>query len=144
MQATVFKGCDYLGRIPINVKFLVEEPLVDGSYLSWIYPSGKFRKKGCQPIQVRVIEYAIEKPDAPDEQLSYRLITSLLDIDKFPAQLLAMEYHQRPRSRKYYCRVDAELIWSVLKQHNYKSSLVTFNIHSSVICMAKRSLYRAS
>ena len=41
-------------------------------------------------------------------------------------------------------RVDAELIWSVLKQHNHKSSLVTFNIHSSVICMAKRSLYRAS
>lgn len=40
-------------------------------------------------------------------------------------------------------RVDAELIWSVLKQHSHKSSLLTFNIHSSVICMTKRSLYRA-
>jgi hypothetical protein len=95
VQATVASSCDYLGRIPANVKFLVEEPLADGSYLSWIYPSGKLRKKGCQPILLRVIEYTIENLDKPDEQLRYRLITSLLDIDKFPAQLLAMEYHQR-------------------------------------------------
>jgi hypothetical protein len=95
VQATVSKGCDYLGRIPANVKFLNEKNLDDGSYLSWIYPSGKLRKKGQQPILVRVIEYTIENPDNPEEQIRYRLITSLLDIDKFPAQLLACEYHQR-------------------------------------------------
>jgi hypothetical protein len=95
IQATVAKGCDYLGRIPVNVKFSVEKPLADGSYLSWIYPSGKLRKKGCQPILLRVIEYTIENPNKPDEQLRYRLISSLLDVEKFPAQLLAMEYHQR-------------------------------------------------
>ncbi len=94
-QATVAKGCDYLGRIPANVKFLVEEPLADGSYLSWIYPNGKLRKKGCQRILLRVIEYTIEHPDNPQEQVRYRLITSLLDIHKFPAHLLACEYHQR-------------------------------------------------
>ncbi|MDV2994293.1 MAG: hypothetical protein N4J56_003947 [Chroococcidiopsis sp. SAG 2025] len=38
VQATVTTGSDYLGRIPANVKFLCEEPLADGSYLSWIYP----------------------------------------------------------------------------------------------------------
>lgn len=43
VQATVAKGCDYLGTIPANVKFLVDQPLTDGSYLSWIYPSGKSR-----------------------------------------------------------------------------------------------------
>ena len=95
VQATVAKGCDYLGRIPANVKFLVEKPLEDGSYLSWIYPSGKLRKKGCQPILVRVIEYTIEHPDNPEAQLTYRIITSLLDIDRFAAELLAREYHQR-------------------------------------------------
>ena len=73
VQTTVAKGCDYLGRIPANVKFLVEKPLEDGSYLSWIYPSGKLRKKGCQPILVRVIEYTIEHPDNPEAQLTYRL-----------------------------------------------------------------------
>lgn len=95
VQATVAKGCDYLGRIPANVKFLAEQPLTDGSYLSWIHPSSKLRKKGCQPILLRIIEYIIDNPNNPQEQVTYRLITSLLDIDKFPAQLLAMEYHQR-------------------------------------------------
>ncbi len=95
VHKTVSKGCEYLGRIPANVKFLAEKPLEDGSYLSWINPSGKLRKKGCQPIMVRVIEYTIEHPQNPTEQLTYRLITSLLDIEKFPAELLAKEYHQR-------------------------------------------------
>ena len=95
VQTTLAQGCDYLGRIPANVKFLVEEPLADGSYLSWIYPPGKLRKRGSKPIQVRVIEYTIEHPNKPGEMLSYRLITSLLNIEQFPATLLAVEYHQR-------------------------------------------------
>jgi len=95
VHKTVCQGCDYLGRIPANVKFLAEKPLEDGSYLSWINPPGKLRKKGCQPIMVRVIEYTIEHPQKQAEQLTYRLITSLLDINKFPAELLAKEYHQR-------------------------------------------------
>jgi IS4 transposase len=44
---------------------------------------------------VRVIEYTIEHPENSEEQRTYRLITSLLDIERFPAQLLAKEYHQR-------------------------------------------------
>lgn len=93
--ATVSQGCDYVGRIPANVKFMREKPLEDGSYLSYINPSGKLRKKGCQPLLVRVIEYTIEHPEKAAEQLTYRLITSLLDIEKFPAEMLAKEYHQR-------------------------------------------------
>jgi hypothetical protein len=95
VQATLATRCDYLGRIPAHVKFLREEPLADGSYLSLIYPSAKLRKKGCQPIQVRVIEYTIEHPDKPQKQLTYRLITSLFDIEQWTATLLASEYHQR-------------------------------------------------
>jgi hypothetical protein len=94
-EATVSKGCEYLGRIPgINVKFLNETQLEDGSYVSWIYPSGQLKKKGFKPIQVRVIEYTIENYDRPEAQIRYRLITSLLSAEKFPAQLLACEYHQ--------------------------------------------------
>ncbi len=40
-------------------------------------------------------EYTIDHPGKPQEQLTYRLITSLLDIEQFPAELLAREYHQR-------------------------------------------------
>jgi hypothetical protein len=95
VEATVSKGCEYLGRIPCNVKLLNEIQLDDGSYMSWIYPSGKLRKKGFKPIQVRVIEYTIENYDRPEAQIRYRLITSLSDAEKFTAQLLACEYHQR-------------------------------------------------
>jgi len=106
---TLQQGSHYLGRVPANVKFPVEQILEDGSYLSWIYPDGKSRKKGCtflgaraqgretrpgshRKIQVRIIEYTIKEEI---EEKTYRLITSLMDITLFPASLLAREYHQR-------------------------------------------------
>jgi hypothetical protein len=92
VNATLGTGCDYLGRIPANVKFEVELVLDDGSYLSWIYPDAKSKKKGGKKIQVRVIEYTINADIKPE---TYRLITSLMDISLFPALLLATEYHQR-------------------------------------------------
>lgn len=95
VQATLARECEYLGRVPANVKFEVEETLNDGSYLSWIAPSGKLKRKGCQRIQVRVTEYTIDSPNQPGSQQTYRLITSLMDIEQFPALLLATEYHQR-------------------------------------------------
>jgi Insertion element 4 transposase N-terminal/Transposase DDE domain len=92
VQQTLKQECDYLGRVPANVKFSVEQVLDDGSYLSWIYPDGKSKKKGAQPIQARVIEYSIDVDEQPQ---TYRLITSLRDTVLFPALLLATEYHQR-------------------------------------------------
>lgn len=92
VQATLKQACDYLGRVPANVKFSVERVLDDGSYLSWIAPDGKSKKKGCTQIQVRVIEYSI---DTDGGEQTYRLITSLMDTARFPALLLAAEYHQR-------------------------------------------------
>lgn len=90
--ATLAQKCDYLGRVPKNVKFQVELVLEDGSYLSWIAPDGKSKKKGDTKISVRVIEYTI---DTDGERQIYRLITSLTDIALFPALLLATEYHRR-------------------------------------------------
>jgi hypothetical protein len=92
VHRTLTTGSDYLGRVPKNVKFEVEQVLDDGSYLSWIAPDRKSKKKGATKIQVRVIEYII---DADAEPTTYRLITSLVDIAVFPALLLATEYHQR-------------------------------------------------
>ena len=92
VQATLAQKCDYLGRVPKNVKFQVEKVLDDGSYLSWIAPDGKSKKKGAREIRVRIIEYTI---DTDSEPQIYRLITSLTDITLFPALLLATEYHRR-------------------------------------------------
>ena len=92
VNATLARGCDYLGRVPANVKLSGEKVLDDGSYLSWIYPDGKSKKKGGRQIKVRVIEYTI---NVDEQQQTYRLITSLMDIALFPALLLATEYQQR-------------------------------------------------
>jgi Insertion element 4 transposase N-terminal/Transposase DDE domain len=92
VMETLSQGADYLGRMPKNVKFPVDKVLEDGSYLSWIAPDGKSKKKGASKIMVRVIEYTIENDGEP---VVYRLITSLLDPVTFPALVLAMEYHKR-------------------------------------------------
>jgi hypothetical protein len=52
VKATVARKCDYLGRVPKNVKFQVVKVLEDGSYLSWISPDGKSKKKGATRIMV--------------------------------------------------------------------------------------------
>lgn len=92
VDTTLTQGCHYLGRVPANVKFEAEKVLEDGSYLSWIAPDRKSKKKGGSRIQVRLIEYTIDSDTQPQ---TYRLITSLVDIAQFPAVLLAAEYHQR-------------------------------------------------
>lgn len=95
VAATVKQGGHYLGRVPANVEFEVEQVFSDGSYLSWIYPDRKSKKKGGTPLQVRVIEYTIATCEQSEQVQTYRLITSLLDLEQFPALLLAQEYHQR-------------------------------------------------
>lgn len=92
VRTTIGQKCDYLGRVPKNVKFQVDKVLPDGSYLSWIAPDSKSKKKGGTKIMVRVIEYTI---DTDGDSEIYRLITSLTDIALFPALLLAIEYHKR-------------------------------------------------
>ena len=92
VEATLAQKCHYLGRVPKNVKFQVVKVLEDGSYLSWIAPDGKSKKKGATPMMVRVIEYTIDTDAQPQ---IYRLITSLTNITLFPALVLATEYHRR-------------------------------------------------
>jgi len=92
VKETQERGSHFLGRVPKNVKFEVVETLEDGSFLSWIAPDGRSKKKGAQRIPIRVIEYTIQEKGV--EQI-YRLITDLMDITAFPALLLATEYHQR-------------------------------------------------
>ena len=72
VNATLAQGCQYLARVPANVKFPAHKVLDDGSYLSWINPDRKSNKQGSTKIQVRVIEYTIE---TDGELKTYRLIT---------------------------------------------------------------------
>ena len=92
VNAIIKQKGHFLGRLPVHAKFVVVKTFEDGSYLSWIAPDGKSKKKGATRIQVRVIEYIIEQDGTTKV---YRLITDLIDIATFPALVLAQEYHQR-------------------------------------------------
>lgn len=91
-------GCRVMSRLfhlIVKPKVRQSKPGVDfedGSYVSWIAPDGKSKKKGGTKIILRVIEYTIV-PDG--EAQIYRLITSLMDISLLPTLLLATEYHRR-------------------------------------------------
>lgn len=89
---TLKQKAHILGRVPANVKFEVVKVFDDGSYLSWIAPDRKSKKKGATRIKVRIIEYIVQEED---KEVIYRLITDLMDINKFPALVLAQEYHTR-------------------------------------------------
>jgi hypothetical protein len=78
------------GRLPAYFKFEVVKTLTDGSYLSWIALDGVSRKKGAKRISVHIIEYVIEDNGTLK---TYRLITNLIDVAKFPALILAQDSH---------------------------------------------------
>lgn len=88
-----------LCRLPAHVKPGRERPLRDGSWLVWI-ASNEDRRHGArhkdsERLLVRLIEYTICEPNLPDHGQHYRLITTLLDPDTYPAGELAIAYHER-------------------------------------------------
>ena len=95
IQRAQAAGAEVLGRVKTNLVLPLVEPLADGSYLTWVYPSVQARAQQRDGILLRVIEYAIEDPARPTREARYRLLTSLLDPRRAPAATLAAEYHQR-------------------------------------------------
>jgi hypothetical protein len=86
-------GADLLWRIKINARLPREQALVDGSYLSRIYPTQSDQRQQRNGVSVRVIEYRLQ--GVTDAEPIYRLLTSLLDPVHTPAAELAAVYHQR-------------------------------------------------
>jgi hypothetical protein len=86
-------GADLLWRIKKNTRLICEQRLPDGSYLSAIYPSERDRRHKTGGVKVRVIDYYLD--GVADAEPIYRLVTTILDHDKAPAQELAALYHER-------------------------------------------------
>ena len=88
-------GADLLWRVRRNMLLTCNKRLADGSYLSTIYPTTKDRRNQRDGVAVRVIEYSLMGgPDAEGENI-YRLITTLLDHEAYPALEMAALYAQR-------------------------------------------------
>jgi hypothetical protein len=90
-------GADLLWRTKSNHVLPVERRLSDGSFLSTIYPTQKDRRHASAGATVRVVEYALgdSGSDEPNDEPTYRLLTTVLDPRKAPAGELASLYSER-------------------------------------------------
>lgn len=95
VKATLARRAHFLGRVPANVILEPVERLAEGSYLAYLYPSPRARRQRKGGILVRVIEYTLDDPNRPGYKQLYRLITSLLDAERYPALELVCAYHER-------------------------------------------------
>jgi Insertion element 4 transposase N-terminal/Transposase DDE domain len=91
-QRAAATGADLLWRMRASQRLNPIEELADGSYLSKVYEVRNYKRRG-DGVVVRVIDYTIDD-DRPHE-VSYRLITTILDPEVAPAVELAVAYAQR-------------------------------------------------
>ena len=85
-------GADLLWRTKSNLILKPHKFLADGSYLSYLYASQYDRKNKINGTLVRVIEYKFKWVRNSER---YRLITTILEPEKAPAEELAVLYHDR-------------------------------------------------
>jgi hypothetical protein len=95
LQAARDQGKQVLGRVGSHVVFEKIRTLPDGSYLADIYPSTRDKRHRAHALRVRVLEYTLDDPDRPGHGQRHRLVTTLLDANRFPAVELIVLYHQR-------------------------------------------------
>ena len=86
-------GADLLWRLKKDVRVAVEQRLPDGSFLSRIHPPLAARPTPADALPVRVIEYRLEGVEGAEP--SYRLLTTVLDPARAPAEELAALFHER-------------------------------------------------
>lgn len=95
IRDTQAQGADFLGRVGKALVLPVTAVLADGTFVSCIYPSPTARRRQQHGIPVRVIEYTLDDAARPGHGQRYRLITSLQEPDRYPADVLAAAYHER-------------------------------------------------
>jgi hypothetical protein len=88
-QTAAATGADLLWRVRKDTVLAVVEQLPDGSYLSEIFDRSDIHHSRSG-VRVRVVEYTISGHDNV-----YRLITTILDPTRAPAEQLAALYAQR-------------------------------------------------
>ena len=91
----VRRGAHFLDRVSGQLKLLPIQRLPDGSYLAELRPSDYWQRKRGDYLLVRVIEYQLDDPSWSGHGQRRRLITSLLDSERYPAHALACAYHER-------------------------------------------------
>jgi hypothetical protein len=89
------RGVKVLGRVASHLVLEPRQYLADGSYLAQIYPSSYHRDKDRDGLTVRVIRYRLDDPQRVGHDQEHRLLTNLLDAERYPAHELIPLYHER-------------------------------------------------
>ena len=87
-------GADLLWRTKANLILPVDERLADGSYLSHLHQVVNNKRRPTD-VAVRVVDYGLDDPGRPQAEPRYRLLTTILDPARAPAEELAAVYAQR-------------------------------------------------
>jgi hypothetical protein len=87
-------GADLLWRTKANLILPVDERLDDGSYLSHLHQIINYKRRPTE-VAVRVVDYGLDDPGRPQAEPRYRLLTTILDPARAPAEELAAVYAQR-------------------------------------------------
>jgi hypothetical protein len=87
-------GADLLWRTKANLILPVDERLDDGSYLSHLHQVVNYKRRPTE-VAVRVVDYGLDDPGRPQAEPRYRLLTTILDPARAPAEELAAVYAQR-------------------------------------------------
>lgn len=86
-------GAALLWRAAATFTLPLLERFPDGSYRSELRWNSFCTSTDRTAVPVRVIEYTL--PDVPAAETSYRLVTTILEPDRAPAEELAALYHER-------------------------------------------------
>lgn len=84
-----------LARLPAGAKPKLARRLPDGTYLAYLYPTDRQRRKRGEHLLVRIIEYTVTDPARPGHGEVHRLATTLLGPGSYPALDLVCAYHER-------------------------------------------------
>jgi hypothetical protein len=111
-------GAQWLVRSGVGKRRpVLQQRLADGSYLAWL-ATGRTRHAGR--IQVRILEAQISicYTDGTVRAHAWRLMTSLLDERRYPAQALLRLYHERWEIETSYYSIKHTLLdGRVLRSH---------------------------
>jgi hypothetical protein len=89
------RGVKLLVRVKGQLVLKPFQHLPDGSYLAKLYANSYDRKKDRNGLVVRVFLYTLNDPQRVGHAAEHRLVTNLLDHEKYPALEMVAGYHQR-------------------------------------------------
>jgi hypothetical protein len=95
LQGVLHRQAHALFRLPVTVQPKRVRRLPDGSHLAQLFPGAPPARRHTAPLVVRIIEYTFTDPHSPGYRQRYRLVTTLLDPERFPAHALACLYQER-------------------------------------------------